>query len=48
MLELFSRASDLLQIVEGRHLTPLPMEEEVASPSAILMDREYYAFILAG
>ena len=48
MLELFSRKPDALQIAEGRHLTPLPMEEEVSSLSAILMDAEYYEFIRAG
>jgi len=48
MLELFSRVLDALQIAEGSHLTPLPMEEEVSSLSAILMDGEYYAFIRSG
>ena len=48
MLELFSRKPDVLQNDEGSHLTPLPMEEEVSSLSAILMDREYYEFIRAG
>ena len=48
MLELFSRVPDALQIAPGSHLTPLPMEEEVSSLSAILMDDDYYAFIRAG
>lgn len=48
MLELFSRVPDALQIVPGSHLTPLPMEEDVSSLSAILMDDDYYAFILSG
>lgn len=48
MLELFSRKPDVLQIAEGSHLTPLPMEEELSSLSAILMDADYYGFILAG
>lgn len=48
MLELFSRKPDVLQIAEGSHLTPLPMEEEVSSLSAILMDAEYYEFIRGG
>ena len=47
-MELFSRAPDVLQIAEGSHLTPLPMEEEVSNLSAILMDGEYYEFIRAG
>ncbi|MCY2952537.1 MAG: hypothetical protein NTU53_11250 [Planctomycetota bacterium] len=48
MLELFSRQPDVLQIAEGSHLTPLPMEEDLSSLSAILMDTEYYGFIQAG
>ena len=45
MLELFSRSPDVLQIAESSHLTPLPMEEQVSSLSAILMDVDYYGFI---
>lgn len=48
MLELFSRVPDALQVAPGSHLTPLPMEDEVSSLSAILMDENYYAFIRSG
>ncbi len=48
MLELFCRVPDVLDIAEGSHLTPLPMEEEVSSLSAILLDSEYYEFIRTG
>ena len=48
MLELISRQPDVLQVDEGSHLTPLPMEEDLSSLSAILMDANYYGFILAG
>lgn len=48
MLELFSRQPDVLQVAEGSHLTPLPMEEDISSLSAILMDTDYYGFIQAG
>jgi hypothetical protein len=48
MLELFSRVPDALEVAPGSHLTPLPMEEEVSSLSAILMDDDYYAFIRSG
>lgn len=48
MLELFSRAPDMLQPAPGSHLTPLPMEEDVSSLSAILMDDDYYDFLRAG
>ena len=48
MLELFSRQPDVLQVAEGSHLTPLPIEEETSSLSAILLDNDYYNFIRAG
>lgn len=48
MLELFSRRPDLLQLSEGAHLTPVPMDEEISSLSAILLDDVYYEFIHAG
>lgn len=48
MLELFCRSPDGIQIAEGNRLTPIPFEEAVASLSAILLDDEYYAFIIAG
>ncbi len=48
VLELFSRRPDVLQLAAGSHLTPLPMEEDVSSLSAILMDIDYYGFIQAG
>ncbi len=48
MLELFSRQPDVLQVSEGSHLTPLPVEEEASSLSAILLDNDYYNFICAG
>jgi hypothetical protein len=48
MLELFARRPDVLQTAEESHLTPLPMEEEVSSLSAILIDAEYCEFIRGG
>ncbi|HPQ70614.1 MAG TPA: hypothetical protein PKW95_15930 [bacterium] len=48
MLELFTRRPDVLDLADGAHLTPIPMEEEVSSLSAILMDDDYYQFIQAG
>ena len=48
MLELFSRQPDVLQVSEGSHLTPLPLEEDISSLSAILLDNDYYAFIREG
>jgi hypothetical protein len=48
MIELFSRVPDALTISEDSHLTPIPMDEEVSSLSAILLDDEYYDFIHEG
>ena len=48
MLELFCRAPDGIKLAEGSHLTPIPIDEAVASLSAILLDTAYYAFVLAG
>jgi hypothetical protein len=48
MVELFARAPEGLKPAEGSHLTPIPLDEAVASLSAILLDEVYYAFIMAG
>jgi hypothetical protein len=48
MLELFSRQPDVLQVPQGSHLTPLPLEEDISSLSAILLDNDYYDFIRTG
>jgi len=47
MLELFSRAPDQMVLGEDSHLTPIPIDEEVSSLSAILLDEAYYAFLHA-
>lgn len=47
MIELFSRAPDALQPIETGHLTPIPLDEELSSLSAILLDEDYYAFVIA-
>jgi len=47
-LELFSRASEGLRFVPSGHLTPIPMDEQVSSLSAILLDDDYYRFVLSG
>lgn len=46
MLELFSRQPDNFEMPQDAQLTPIPMDEEVSSLSAILLDGEYYQFIL--
>jgi hypothetical protein len=48
MLELFSRAPDALTLAESSHLTPIPVDEEASSLSAILLDDAYYQFIRDG
>ena len=48
MLELFSRNPDILDPAEGAHLTPIPVDEEVSSLSAILLNDDYYAFLQSG
>ena len=48
MLELFSRKPDALTPVEGSHLTPIPVGEDVSSLSAIVLDDDYYRFLMAG
>jgi hypothetical protein len=48
MLELFSRKPDALTLANESHLTPIPVSEDVSSLSAILLNDDYYRFILAG
>lgn len=48
MVELFARTPDGLEIAEGSQLTPIPLDEAVSSLSAILLDTDYYDFIMAG
>lgn len=48
MLELFSRIPDGLDFVPPGHLTPIPMDEQISSLSAILLDRDYYQFVMEG
>ena len=48
MLELFSRLPDGLSFIPPGHLTPIPMDDQISSLSAILLNDEYYRFVLAG
>lgn len=47
-LELFSRVPDGLSFIPPGHLTPIPLDEQISSLSAILLDDDYYHFLLAG
>jgi hypothetical protein len=48
MLELFSRKPDAITLGPNSYLTPIPVEEAIASLSAILLDDAYYALLTAG
>ena len=45
-LELFSRSLNLINFPEDAHLTPIPVDEELSSLSAILMEGEYYNYTI--
>lgn len=45
MLELLSRAPDWMKPPEDIHLAPIPVDEDIQSLSAILLDGDYYNFL---
>lgn len=45
MIELLSR--NLLELPEGHRLTPIPVDDDISSLSAILLDDSYYKFVMA-
>ena len=45
-IELLSKQPDVIEVPEGFHLVPIPVDEDVPSLSAILMDEELYNFVL--
>ncbi len=45
-LELFARNPDLLDLDEGTHLTPIPVDDDLSSLSAILLDETYYRYLV--
>ena len=48
MIELFTRKLDAIQLPEDAVLTPLSMDEDISSLSAILLDDDYYEFLKQG
>ena len=48
MIELFARKMDAIKYPEGAVLTPLPIDEDISSLSAILLDDDYYTFLRQG
>jgi len=45
-IELFSRNLGLLNFPEDARITPIPVEDDLSSLSAILMDDDYYQFTI--
>lgn len=48
MIELFTRVPDSISLPEGALLSPLPLDEEISSLSAILLNEDYYEFLKRG
>ena len=48
LIELFSGRVDAIELPEDAVLTPLPLDDEISSLSAILMDADYYQFLREG
>jgi len=48
MVELFSTSPEEFVLPAGSTLTPIPIGEDVASLSAILLDQAYYGFLRGG
>lgn len=47
-IELFSRVPDILDLPEHSRYTPIPIDEDITSLSAILMNEDYYRYTIAG
>ena len=45
-IELFARNPDLINFDEGAHLTPIPVEDDLSSLSAILLNDHYYYYLI--
>lgn len=48
MIEIFSRKPEFLMLQEDAILTPLPIDEEISSLSAILLNNTYYELLKEG
>ncbi|WP_139652492.1 hypothetical protein [Raoultibacter phocaeensis] len=48
MVELFSKAPSFIEEPEGLTIVPLPVDDEISSLSAILLDEDYYAYMKSG
>lgn len=45
-IELFARNPDLLDFEQGAHLTPIPVDDDLSSLSAILLDDDFYHYMV--
>lgn len=45
-IELFSRTPDVIVLDEEAHLTPIPADDDLSSLSAILLQDDYYHYII--
>ncbi|TAL58903.1 MAG: hypothetical protein EPN85_10470 [Bacteroidetes bacterium] len=45
-IELFSRKPGLIDLEEGARLTPIPVDDDLSSLSAILLQDDYYKYML--
>ncbi|MEN9862386.1 MAG: hypothetical protein RLZZ601_150 [Pseudomonadota bacterium] len=48
MVELFSRLPEGVELFEGSRLSPIPMGDDISDMSAILLDGDYYDFVMSG
>ena len=44
LIELFSKKPDIIKEISGMRFTPIPVEDDLSSLSAILLDNIYYSF----
>jgi len=45
-IELFSRTPDVIKLEDNAHLTPIPVDGELSSLSAILLNDDYYNYVI--
>lgn len=45
-IELFARNPDLIDLDEAAHLTPIPVDDDLSSLSAILLNNDFYHYMI--
>jgi len=45
-IELFSRTPDVIKLEDNAHLTPIPVDGDLSSLSAILLNDDYYNYVI--